>query len=187
MTSRASLVLVASALMVATPAFGSYVLELDVGELTKRSDRVVRAHVVERESRWDEARERIHTYTTLELADSLKGEGEPTIVVRQLGGEVDGTGSFVGGDAHFEVGEEVVVFLRRNPAGESYFHVIGLAQGKFRVVRSGERSLAVRDLSELSLMRPLEGRFVPLPEAGAPESIALDELERAIDAAARDR
>ncbi len=37
------------------------------------------------------------------------------------------------GQAHFTVGEEVVVFLARNPAGD--WGVVGLEQGRFAVVR----------------------------------------------------
>lgn len=47
------------------------------------------------------------------------------------GGTVDGVTTVVGGQAEYEIGEEVVVYLRLNERGEGVS--IGLAQGKFHV------------------------------------------------------
>lgn len=178
--------LVALTLMVAASAWASLVMELRVDELTKRADEVVRARVLDRISRWTEDGHQIHTFTTIEVISNMKGAAGGAIVIRQLGGEVDGVGSFVGGDAHFEVGEEVVVFLRRNPDGEPVFHLIGLAQGKFRVERTGDRVSAVRDLSDLAMMRVVDGRYTPGGHGGL-TTLPLDELASAVDAAAQDQ
>jgi hypothetical protein len=173
----------AAAVLLAGPAVASTVLELDVDALTERADRVVRARVIERESRWDDDGHMIRTFTTLEILANLKGEGEAHLVVRQLGGEVDDVGSFVTGDAHFEIGEEVLVFLRSNPDGEPVFHLIGLAQGKFRIERSPDGVRAVRDLSDLSLARQEGGRLV-IGHAETVSTLDLDDLARTIREAA---
>ena len=175
----------AIASLFATSASASFVLELRVEELTKRADEVVRARVLERQSRWSEDGHSIHTFTTLEVISNLKGQASGLVTVRQLGGEVDGVGSFVSGDAHFEVGEEVIVFLRANPDGEPVFHLIGLGQGKFRVDRSGESVRVVRDNSELALMRVVGDRFVPGDHGGLTD-MSLEELVGAIGAAANE-
>ena len=169
-------------LAVSVPAWGSYVLHLSLEDLVDRADSVVRARVVDRESRLCDEGRQVYTYTTLEVLSSMKGPGRDTVVVRQLGGEVDGIGSLVGGDARFEVGEEVVVFLRDNPDGKPFLHMIGLSQGKFRVERSEDQVLAVRELSDLSLVRPRDGRLEPVDAPGV-STLNLEELEDAINAA----
>lgn len=184
MTLFSSAAILSAAL--AFPVFGSYVMRLDLADLTVRSDRVVRAHVIERESRWCDEGRQIYTYTTLEVESDKRGSGGKTIIVRQLGGEVDGVGSFVAGDAHFEVDEEVVVFVRENPRGEPFFHLIGLAQGKFRVERVGDEARVVRDVSDLSLVEKVGGRFVHTHGPG-PAAMSLEDLTAAIKAAPESR
>ncbi len=173
MRSLAIVFVVAAAL----PAAATTVVYLDVDDLTERSNAVVRARVLERESRWDDEGRGIYTFTTVEVLSTLKGGGDETLVIRQLGGEVDGVGSLVAGDASFQVGEEVVVFLRRNPE-DAVFHLVGLSQGKFSIDREGDQPLALRNLSDLSVGRFEDGKWVSVH--GETSSIGLEELERAI-------
>src|SRR4051794_15951474 len=73
----------------------------------------------------------IVTVTELEVYTGIKGEPPATLNVVTRGGEVDGLGQRVDGEAVFEPGEETVLFLRRRESG--VFTLVGRAQGAFRV------------------------------------------------------
>jgi len=78
--------------------------------------------------------------TRVELAveNTWKGSSTNRIVVTQAGGTLGSRRVLVGGEASYQPGEEVVVFLVANSRGE--WLTSGMAQGKFSVRR--EDSLA---------------------------------------------
>lgn len=91
-----------------------------------------------------DGRKRVYTFTELTLDEVLKGdiESRPSIILRSIGGEVDGVGMQVSGAARFNRGEDVVVFL--SPASDDgSFEVRSMMMGKLNVVRkdSGEEVL----------------------------------------------
>ena len=153
--SGATLVLV---LLFMLPASleSSTVLGLDIEALAERADRVVRARVISQEA----FREGIvWTRTELEVGEDWKGNGASRVELTQPGGVADGLGTKTFGVPSFEVGEEVVLFLRDNG-------IVGLSQGAFKV-RAGAR--VERDLSGLSLAR-VGGHRAPLHWT-APENL----------------
>ncbi|MFW5878648.1 MAG: hypothetical protein ACOCVR_02415 [Myxococcota bacterium] len=148
------------------------VLGLTVDELAEQSERVVRARVVSREAEIDDSVGLVFTYTTLEVLEDLAGEGPSRIVLRQLGGEAEGMGIAVEGDARFEVGEEVVVFVRSGDASGRLVHLEALSLGKFRIERpEGLPAMAVREMEGLRLVR--DGEI----ETELPAQITLEELQ----------
>jgi hypothetical protein len=162
-------------------AGATIVLELPVEALAQRADRVVHARVVAQESRWSADGARIHTFSTLQVLADLKGPGPAEIVVRQIGGVVDGQAAMaVHGDAVLEVGEEIVAFLRHNPDRDPVMHLVGLAQGKFRVEGTSSEAEVVRDLSGLAFARRVQGRWLVDPDARPVERLSFQELVRAV-------
>src|SRR5688500_8617231 len=121
----------------AGPAAGTVVEELGTEALVARADRIVRGRVLQQQSRWDEARERIYTDIEIAVDESYKGGALKTVVVRRLGGSVDGIGMRAIGEVLFADGEEVFLFLRRIGTDKLYdvHQTIGLSQGKLRIVR----------------------------------------------------
>ena len=168
----------ALALVVSASALASTVLALSVEEMTRRSDVVVRAQVVSQSSRREKGR--LYTFTTLEVRETWKGRPEETIVVRQLGGVEGELATYVAGDARLEPGEEVVVFLRRNPAGEPVYHFVGLAQAKFRIERRDGTPVARRELGGLAVVDPATGRIDAERKARLPREFELDVLRRLV-------
>ncbi len=73
--------------------------------------------------------------TRVELAveNTWKGSSTNRIVVTQAGGTLGSRRVLVGGEATYQPGEEVVVFLVANSRGE--WLTSGMAQGKFSVQR----------------------------------------------------
>lgn len=153
------LALLAALLAAPLGATANVVEDLTVAEMSVRSDLVVHGRVRSVEAAWDEGRTRILTTVRLEVLATLAGEAPAEVVVRQAGGRVGDTELVVAGQPTFVVGQQVVVFLERNPdldqAGEPAYVVLCMAAGLFRVTHdraTGEVVLG-RDLAGLGRVR----------------------------------
>jgi len=155
--------LVAPALGLApSTASATSVSHLDVPALARDAELIVAGRVEAVAPYRD--RGRIYTRVQLRVGVTLKARGSaPTAEVVAFsvhGGELDGVGQFVAGQARFEVGEQVLVFLTdldRRPT------LLGLAQGKWAYdpARKGaELTPDVEGLAGLELVGR-DGRPVP--------------------------
>ena len=150
-----ALVGLAVANVVSPPAVATVVVAKSVEQMTGEAQAVVLARVEGSRSAWDAANQRIYTYTLLRRVESWSGEAPEQLTVRTLGGEVDGIGMKVSGTPRFRQGEEIVVFVRRDPADTASFRVVGLSQGTYRVDRTGTTPMAVSGAEGLA--------FAPTP------------------------
>lgn len=154
--------------LVASPAWATTLVALDVEGLARTSDVVVRGHVLKSEPRLTKDGARIVTDTEIEVAETHKGAPGRTVTVMQPGGVVGEVGQKVDGVAPFEPGEEVVVFLEQR--GTRYL-VTGMVQGKWRVERSGGQVLARPETTGEALLldektrQPVARHTEPLPLA----------------------
>lgn len=121
-------------------AGATVMVPVTVEEMTKEAGLVARAKVLAKSAEWDQDHKRIYTHTTLEVVDAVLGKAPEggKILVRSLGGERDGVGMRVAGTPSFELGEEVLLFLRADRIVPGAFRVIGMAQGKYRLVREAK-------------------------------------------------
>jgi len=152
----------AAALWVVPSAAGATsVLGVDLDQLTRQSEVVVRGVVKSMESRWSADGRRILTDVQIDVSETMKGPAARTVTVQQPGGVVGDIGQRVDGLATFQPGEEVVVFLEK--WGAQRFQVTAAAQGKFRVERStdGTRTFAVPDHSADAGLVDSAGQAVP--------------------------
>jgi len=133
--------LIAAALLVSAVALHATVyVAADLGELTTDARAVAYGRVVTLEPRWLEERRSIETLVTLEVETYAKGDLGRTITLRVPGGQMGPYRSIMLGAPTFVEGEEVVVFLA--DSGPAIPHLVGLAQGVFRVrtdVATGSR------------------------------------------------
>jgi hypothetical protein len=130
----ALLALTASLVMPSLTDASSRVVADDV--LARSSAAAVHGRVVALESAWDTAADTIYTHVTLDVVRAWGLPGSPArIVVKQLGGIVGGTAFVVGGQARFEVGEEVFLFLEVRPRDRT-LSVAGLEGGKWTLTAS---------------------------------------------------
>lgn len=171
MTRRWVLVLVT---MGALSALGTTLIAMDVPALTRASDLVVRGTVVRVEPRWTEDKRRIITDSEILVSEVLKGNlTGKTVVVMQPGGVIGDVGQMVHGTAKFSLGDEVVVFLEKR--GERAF-VVGLAQGRFLVDRSGPTAMVKGGEDDLFLVdakthQPVEAPSQPMTLAALMASV----------------
>jgi hypothetical protein len=118
--------------------------------MTQRASHVFHGVVVARKAAWEGGQ--IYTSTHVDVLEMVKGQPERQIVVKQLGGVVGNLGMKVAGQASFEVGEEVVLFVK---PGINALEVIGMAQGRYQVQVDpvSKLKLVGRDLSGLVFAR----------------------------------
>lgn len=127
----AAIALLASALPLAAGSAAT-MRYADIPALTMASDVVVRGTVVDSSVFVDEAWGRVSTRWTIAVTTGYKGNADGVVSFVQWGGALDGTVDYVPGDARFELGEEVIVFLR---VGEdNALHLTALSQAKISVL-----------------------------------------------------
>lgn len=120
--------------LVASPAWATTLLKLDLPALTKLSASVVRGTVKSSEARWNGDHTRISTHIVISVRETWKGEPQRELTVTQQGGVVGEVGQLVHGTVVFKPGDEVVLFLEEHGPR---FILTGMVQGVFRV--SGDR------------------------------------------------
>lgn len=170
-------------LMVATGVgSATTVIPLSVENLTQISSHVVEGHAVSSWAQWNAAHTVIFTYTEFQVSRTLKGQTGSAVVVRQLGGSLDGITEKVAGVRHWQTGDQALLFLRPGEAQDGSLVVTGLMQGNFLVYHApnGE-TLVSNGAPDTSAYR-----------VGAPEvttykgsAMRLDEMENRILKAVR--
>ncbi len=116
----------------ATLGIASTFLKADIPTLTKMSESVVHARVVDIQSDWNAGRTMIFTHVTLDVIRTLHGRSEDRIVVRVPGGTVDGFTVKMPGAPEFRMHDNVVAFIARWDDGVP--RVAGYFQGLSEVV-----------------------------------------------------
>lgn len=159
MSRRFSQGLWALALLASGSALATVVVTLSIEEMAASVPLVVRGHVGQSQTRWDDAHRHISTFTEVVTDESIKGRAPAVFLVREPGGEVGRVGQFVSGAPTFKSGEEVVLFLTPAVDDPAVFQCFGLAAGKVTLEESpwgGRR--AVRHLDGLAeYQRPKDG------------------------------
>jgi hypothetical protein len=143
-----------------------------VEQLSAFATLVVRGHVTAAASQWDPAVRAIYTYTTVAVDETWKGDlPSRAIVVKTLGGRVDGLELRVTGAPDLRPGDHVALWLEVRPR-DGTLYPVALAQGVVRL-----DTLAVADVERLrqaaSSSPPRVQSFVASPrelQAAAPYS-----------------
>ena len=140
---RALVALVLASLAVHWPFGASASLRaISDDALARSSAAAVQGRVVDVTAAWDAEVDSIYTYVTLEVQRAWGLDGSPArVVVKQLGGLVGDTAFVVGGQARFDLGEEVLVFLDVRPRDRT-LSVAGLEQGKWLLTGASDPAAA---------------------------------------------
>jgi len=164
-TLAGGLVAAAFAMLFASGASATVMIEYSLEELVRGSDVIVHATVVHSDVRMELRNGGMEpqTVTTLRVQDWIAGADEvegDTVTIRELGGIWNGGGLWYSGTPRYAVGEEVVVFLERRPEAPHDLRTFGMAQGKF-VVGHGVGdvpSTVRRDLDGIAFARWSDGQ-----------------------------
>jgi hypothetical protein len=123
----------------ATIVVDAAMIRKPLDQLVREAEIIVSGKVVEQRFHGDG--KTIYTTSRVSIAQTVKGQAETSIDIVTRGGTLNGVSIHVATESQLQVGEEVVLLLRRD--GTALEPVAGL-QGKFAVVddvvlRTGER------------------------------------------------
>lgn len=154
MLTRSILILCAVACLSARAAT---LEQMSIEDLTRESTSIVRGSVGE--SRTAQVGPLIYTFTTLRIAENLKGEAVREIEIALPGGRIGDLSQRFGGVPQLEPGKEYLFFLWRGPSGLT--QVTGLSQGLIEIKdAAGSDRFAVREPSPELLIAPGSGEAV---------------------------
>lgn len=150
---RVALWTILTVVTVAAPAPATTVVSKSFSALCAEADMIFGATVADiRSQRVDGERGDLETLVTFTDIDPILGVSAPSLTLRFAGGVVDGVREEFLGVPRFTVGERVVLFARD---GYALSPVVGLSQGYFRVLPSGDGTTVVAG----------DGRPVPVLDA----------------------
>jgi len=180
-----SLSLVLLLIIAAVPLSASQFIDQPFDQTARNANLIVRGKVVDSYSAWDSAREVIYTYSTVRVTRYF-GEttGPDTLVVRNVGGEVDGYRQEAIGFPELRHNEQVVLLLEQSEDGADY-RIHAYNQGKFLVRHRNGVEVLVSDpvtqgAERLHVTSP---RFQLETEAIAADvpALGLDEFARMVE------
>jgi hypothetical protein len=161
------------------------VTTMGLEQIVQASTDIVRGHVTNQESRWNETNTQLVTLTTVAVDEQIKGRAPAMVVVEQPGGTVGNSRSEVAGTVRFHVGGDYVLFLEPTRLNPSRRQVVGMSQGAYSIYRDAttneERVILP---SPKSVERDQTGATEPAaePPAGA-ETIPLNQFRQQLSAA----
>ncbi len=164
-------------LLTAATAYAVVAVRLPLDDIVRDSTVIVRGKVQTSESFMDEELGRVFTRHTVAVAEYLKGSGKLEVTVVTMGGELENIGQLVPGETRFDKGEEVVVCLR---PGRQHHVVVGMSQGKFRVVKRDKKLFLQRNLSGVKLVGEPQDR-PKKPE----EEVPMDTFRKLVEGLAK--
>ncbi len=142
---RRSLIITGLLLLLALPLSASQFIELPFEQVASESQYIVRGTIGTTWSAWDSAHEVIYTYATVRVSRYF-GEtaGPDTLMIREVGGTVDGYTQEAIGFPAIRSGEDVVLMLSKWEDGAD-FRIHAFNQGKYIVRSRGGREVITSD------------------------------------------
>jgi len=180
---RITLVLIGLALL-AMPLAASQFQQLPFDQVARESSFVVRGTVEQTWSKWDDSHEVIFTYATVRVHRYFgEATGPDTLVVREVGGMVDGYVQEAIGFPGIRTGENVVFFLSPVEEGGEY-RIHAYNQGKYLVVNRGGVEVLIEDPFKQGEGRPERTDRGPRVNAiDSSAGITIDEFAGMVEAA----
>ena len=131
------------------------VAKISLQELTAQSNLVIYGTVVSANSQWEG--QAINTYTSIRVKETLKGDGQEFVTVKQMGGRVGDITDEVTGSRELKGGEDVILFLVE---WKGHYWIHSIVLGKFSVVTQNGNLVAYNDLNNVGLIDPVTNREV---------------------------
>jgi hypothetical protein len=182
MHRRLSLITLLS-IALAIPLSASQFIDQPFDVVARESAYIVRGTVVDTFSAWDDAHEVIYTYATVRVHRYFgEATGPDTLMIREVGGVVEGYAMEAIGFPAIRRGEEVVLFLAQWEDGADY-RIHAFNQGKFLVRDRRGVEVLVSDPKTQGSERLQRDRFEARAESvddGAP-ALTIDEFAAMVE------
>lgn len=134
-------------------------------EKVEKSAAIVLGKVVAQQSQWDANKERILTYSTFQVEETMKGAPAQQITIVTPGGTVGDIAQDFVGVPRFHEGDEHVVFVRNTRVGPT---VAFFDQGAYRVDRDSRGDRIVRPLVTSAVLVDSQRGAAVAPEEARP-------------------
>ena len=169
--------------LVALPLSASQFMEMSFDQVARESALIVRGQVIDSWSAWDDSHEVIYTYATVRVHRYFgEATGPDTLLVREVGGTVDGYTMEAIGFPAIRNGENVVLLLGQWE-GSTDYRIHAFNQGKYLVRNRGGEEVLIPDpfkQGEERLERTGRRMQLDAVEDGQP-GIGLEEFARMVD------
>lgn len=175
--------LIALLIVSAMPLSAAQFQEVPFDDVASQAKYAVRGHVIDTWSAWNESHDVIFTYATLRVTRYF-GEttGPDTLVVREVGGTVDGYTQEAIGFPAIRRGEQVVMFLSEwENSNDLRIHAYN--QGKYLVRDRQGIEILVADPVKQGEERVGRGHRLEVEAAGDEVGLTIDEFAGMVDAA----
>jgi hypothetical protein len=172
---RRSLVLASFLIVLALPLSASQFIDLPFDQVARESRMIVRGTVQNTWTAWDDSHEIIYTYATVRVNRYLgDATGPDTLVVREVGGTLDGYTQEAIGFPMIRANEDVVFFLAPWEDDASVMRIHAFNQGKYLVrQRNGEEIVVPDPVRQGDARREGGGRGFDLRTDSVDDSPAL--------------
>ena len=145
MTRRSLSLVVLVMVLSALPLSASQFIEMPFDKVAREATLVVQGTIGETFSRWDDAHEVIYTYATVNVSRYFgESTGPDTVLIREVGGTVDGYTMEAIGFPTIRSGEKVVLLLSQWE-GSTDYRIHAFNQGKYLVRNIGGIEVLVAD------------------------------------------
>ena len=166
----------------AMPLSASQFLDIPFDQMVRGTTSVVRGTIGPVSASWDADHEVIFSYARVDVSDYLAGDGPAVLILREVGGTVDGYTQQAIGFPELREGEEVVLLLTVwEDSGE--YRIQGFHRGKYLVNERNGRTM-------LRLDRETQGnpRETALSKsAPSDDDVSIDEFRAQVGAIMRGR
>jgi len=169
------------ALLVLTPgpSTATTLLKLSVEEMSRQAELIVTGKVTQVASQWSSDQTTIYTFTTVQVMKCVAGACGEKVLLKHRGGTVGDRTLSIPGTPELSQGQEVLLFLRKDPEGEKgYFAVVGMCQGLFAIEKGkgGQQATAVQKLGDVALAEPGEAGSIKITPGKEPIKMPLKSL-----------
>jgi hypothetical protein len=138
-------------LTVVSSTEASMVEKFTLEKMVQKSSKIVIGRCLSTESRWNEKKTLILTYSTFAVDEDLKGQSNGVITVVTIGGTVGEITQAVAGMPQFKANQEALLFLE--PSKKGNWQTLALSEGHFQIIRNPKTGIqeAVHSLSGLQV------------------------------------
>lgn len=144
-------ILLLATLSFATAASATVMRYADIPSLIDISDVIVQGTVVNETFLTEPDTGHTVTRTEIKVSRTFLGPAKEKLVFQQWGGIAEGKTSGVPGDARFEKGEEVILFLHSADKAPGLF-LSALGQSKYKILRDANGVHVWRTLDDMSFL-----------------------------------
>lgn len=128
--------------------FSTILRDISIEELVKGSEVIVQGEV--KKISYKMETDHIYTYVEVRISRAMKGDFPEEVTLRIKGGKIGNIVEKVSGNPSFEIGERVILFLRKV---NGFFAPYGMALGSFKIVREGGMDFVINRSEGLSIYR----------------------------------